>query len=65
MSTVWETIALCHSGARVAGLSLISNAGAGMSDEKLDHFVILDTCRAAAAKIVRGLFAAMEKELKL
>ncbi len=65
MSTVWETIALCHSGARVAGLSLISNAGAGMSDEKLDHFVILDTCRAAAAKIVRGLFSAMEKELKL
>src|SRR5262249_34664020 len=29
MSTVWEAIALAHSGARVAGLSLVSNLGSG------------------------------------
>ena len=33
MSTVWEAIALKHSGAKVAGLSLISNLGAGMTDQ--------------------------------
>lgn len=64
MSTVWEAIALRHSGARVAGLSLISNLGAGMSQQKLDHFQILDTCRTSAAKIVRGVLNTIAAELR-
>ena len=57
MSTVWEAIALKHSGARVAGLSLISNHAAGISDATLDHLEILKTCRASAARVM----AAIEK----
>lgn len=57
MSTVWEAIALKHSGAKVAGLSLISNLGAGMSDQTLDHLQILETCRSSASRIMRALQA--------
>lgn len=62
MSTVWEAIALKHSDARVAGMSLISNLGAGMTDQKLDHNVILETCRASAAKIVGAIRRTIEEE---
>ncbi|MGZ3713695.1 MAG: purine-nucleoside phosphorylase [Bdellovibrionota bacterium] len=55
MSTVWEAIALRHSGARLAGLSLISNLGAGLGKEKLEHETILRTSRASAAKIIGAL----------
>jgi purine-nucleoside phosphorylase len=55
MSTVWEAIALRHSGARVAGLSLISNLGAGLSSQKLEHETILKTSRASAAQIIGAL----------
>lgn len=63
MSTVWEAIALGHSGARLAGLSLISNLGSGLSDAVLAHEAILETCRASAAKIVNALRAVVEAEL--
>jgi purine-nucleoside phosphorylase len=66
MSTVWETIALKHSGARVAGLSLISNAAAGMGDgAPLDHSKILETCRVSAAKIMTGVLGWLEKEMSV
>ncbi|RZA09393.1 MAG: purine-nucleoside phosphorylase [Proteobacteria bacterium] len=56
MSTVWEAIALKHSGAKLAGLSLISNLGAGLAEGvTLDHNVILETCRASASRIVEGI----------
>lgn len=56
MSTVWEAIALRHSGARVAGLSLISNPACGLGDgTPLDHHQIVDACRASARKIVDGI----------
>lgn len=55
MSTVWETIVLHHSGAKVAGLSLISNLGAGLSDLQLDHETILETSRKSAAQVMQGL----------
>ncbi len=61
MSTVWESVALKHSGARIAGLSLISNLAAGMSDETLDHLKILETCRSSAAKILRALQLFLEE----
>jgi purine-nucleoside phosphorylase len=63
MSTVWETIALHHSGAKIAGLSLISNLGAGLSDQVLDHETILDTCRSSAAKILAGVNEFFTKDL--
>jgi purine-nucleoside phosphorylase len=63
MSTVWEAIALGHSGARVAGLSLVSNLASGLAAGKLDHATILDTCRRSAEKIVEALRAALEEEL--
>ncbi len=62
MSTVWEAIALKHSGARVAGMSLISNLGAGMSEQHLDHNTILETCRNSAARIVAAVAADAAEE---
>lgn len=56
MSTVWEAIALKHSGARLAGISLISNLGAGMGEgAALDHLQILETCRASASRIMKAV----------
>lgn len=55
MSTVWEAIALKHSGAKLAGLSLISNLGAGLSNTTLDHETIVETCRLAAGNILKGI----------
>lgn len=63
MSTVWETIALHHSGAQVAGLSLISNLGAGLANVSLDHETILETCRKSAAEIMLGLSDFLAQDL--
>lgn len=63
MSTVWETIALHHSSAQVAGLSLISNLGAGLSSQTLDHETILETCRISAAQIMTGLSDFLSQDL--
>lgn len=58
MSTVWEAIALAHSGASISGFSLISNLGSGLNPGVvLDHFEILETSRLSARKIIRALFA--------
>jgi len=67
MSTVWETVALKHTGARVCGISLISNIAAGLStgpdgDEELDHFAILDACKSSSTGILRGILTAWEKK---
>ena len=63
MSTVWEAIALKHSGARVGGLSLISNAAAGLGDgAALDHELILEACRRSAKQIVGGLLKWLESQ---
>lgn len=62
MSTVWEAIVLKHSGARIGGLSLISNAACGMGDGKpLDHDSILKTCASSSEKIMEGIFNWIEK----
>jgi purine-nucleoside phosphorylase len=64
MSTVWETIALKHSGAKVFALSLISNVAAGLSadpDEELDHFAILDACKSSSTGILKAILLAVEK----
>jgi purine-nucleoside phosphorylase len=67
MSTVWETVALKHSGARVCGISLISNIAAGLSGgadgepEELDHFAILDACKTSSTRILRAILLSVEK----
>ncbi len=55
MSTVWEAIALKHSGAKIAGISLISNLGAGLSSQSLNHEDIVQTCRLSAHTIVQSI----------
>lgn len=60
MSTVWESTYLNFVGARIVGLSLISNLGAGLFDGKLDHFKVVETCKLSATKILRGLFQGIQ-----
>lgn len=55
MSTVWEAIALKHSGAKLTGVSMISNLGAGLTEEVIDHKDIMLACRKSASQIVQGL----------
>lgn len=59
MSTVWEAIALRHAGARIAGVSLISNLGAGLSPNPLKHEEIVETCRHSAASILESILGAI------
>jgi purine-nucleoside phosphorylase len=56
MSTVWEAIALRHSGAQLAGLSFISNLGCGLSQEPLSQEEVDREAGKVAARLVRGLF---------
>jgi purine-nucleoside phosphorylase len=63
MSTVWETIALKHSGANVFALSLISNVAAGLGanpNEELDHFAILDACKSSSTGILKAILLSVE-----
>ena len=50
MSTVLEAIAVRHLGAEVAGVSLVTNAAAGMG-EALDHQEVLDAGQAAQSRV--------------
>jgi purine-nucleoside phosphorylase len=61
MSTVWETIALKHSQAQIAGISLISNLGAGIGNTPLDHETIVETCRLSASSILKSILSFVEK----
>ena len=62
MSTVIEAIALRHMGTRVAGVSLISNAAAGMGGEAqvLSHEEVGIAGRGATAGFVKVLQALAE-----
>jgi purine-nucleoside phosphorylase len=51
MSTVLEVIAARHMGLRCAGISLITNPGAGVTDEILDHVDVLTKGREAASHL--------------
>lgn len=51
MSTVLESIAAHHMGAKVVGLSLISNLAAGVSHSALDHREVLEAGQRAAGAL--------------
>ncbi|RCV48069.1 purine-nucleoside phosphorylase [Marinitenerispora sediminis] len=51
MSTVLEAIAARELGARVLGLSLVTNVAAGLSDRPLDHHEVLEAGREAASDV--------------
>lgn len=55
MSTVWETIALRHMGAEVAGVSFLSNLGAGLSKKPLSHEEVLATGKKTADLLMQAL----------
>jgi len=52
MSTVYETIALRHMGAQVAGLSCITNLGAGLSKHELSHDEVTDTTKKVEKQFI-------------
>lgn len=56
MSTVWETIALRQAGARVAGISMVSNSGAGLTHATLTHQEVLESGKVSALSILKGIF---------
>ncbi len=51
MSTVLEAIAAREGGAEVLGMSLVTNPGAGLTGEPLDHQEVLEVGRATAARM--------------
>lgn len=51
MSTTLETIAAREAGLEVLGLSLVTNAAAGMGDENLDHGEVLEAGREAGPRL--------------
>ncbi|WP_336027989.1 purine-nucleoside phosphorylase [Geodermatophilus sp. FMUSA9-8] len=55
MSTGLEAIAARAAGAEVLGLSMVTNAAAGITGEKLDHAEVLAAGRAAAGRLGRTL----------
>lgn len=61
MSTVPEAIAANHLGVRVAGISLITNLAAGLSQHKLTHEEVIENSRIGARKITALLKVAIPR----
>jgi purine-nucleoside phosphorylase len=58
MSTVHEVVAARHLGAEVLGLSLVTNAAAGLGEGLLDHADVVQAGQDAAGAL-GGLLAAV------
>ena len=61
MSTVPEAIAAHALGAEVLGISLVSNAAAGITGEKLSHEEVMAAGKAAAGKMGELLSKVLHK----
>jgi purine-nucleoside phosphorylase len=61
MSTALETIAARHLGAEVLGVSLVTNAAAGLSDAALDHSDVLEAAGDAGPRMVALLRGVIER----
>ena len=61
MSTVLECIAARHLGAEVMGVSLVTNAAAGLSDELLDHADVLEAAGDAGPRMFALLRGVLER----
>ncbi len=61
MSTVLEAIAAREAGLEVLGISLVTNAAAGMSGQPLNHEEVLEAGKAAASRMGSLLSAIMPK----
>ena len=61
MSTTLEAIAARHAGLEVLGVSLVTNAAAGISPVPLSHEEVLEAGRAAADRCGRLLAAVVER----
>lgn len=58
MSTVPEAIAASHMGMRTLGISCLTNMGAGILDQKLNHEEVLET-----GERVKGAFTGLVREI--
>jgi purine-nucleoside phosphorylase len=61
MSTAFEAIAARQAGLEVLGISLVTNAAAGISDQPLSHEEVIEAGRAAAERCGRLLAAVVAK----
>ena len=59
MSTVPEVIAASHAGMKVAGLSCITNLGAGMVAQRLTHEDVVAVAQGAVGKMHKLLAVAL------
>ena len=62
MSTVPEVITASHLGLQVAGLSVITNKAAGLSDEPLAHEEVFEAsqkARSAVVPLLRSMLPAL------
>jgi purine-nucleoside phosphorylase len=64
MSTVPECIAANHLGVRVAGVSCITNQGAGLSPTKLTHDEVIENSKKGAEQMTRLLESALPRLVK-
>ena len=55
MSTALDTIAARHAGLEVLGISLVTNAGAGITDALLSHEAVIEAGNAAAPRVSKLL----------
>lgn len=61
MSTVPETIAANHMGIEVLGISCVTNAAAGLSDEKLNHEEVLEIAHRVSGTFLKLLTAVLPR----
>lgn len=62
MSTTLETIAAREAGMEVLGISLVTNLGAGISPEPLNHAEVIEAGKTAEPRL-RALLAGLLERL--